>query len=178
MRETADELVELQRLLDESVASRNEHLVAIMTPERHLAAEQMVRVLDGMQVLVVATVTADGRPLTSCVDGHLIHGRWHFTTDATATKARHLAARPAVSATHARGDTFGVFTHGTAQRLTPEHLDFAEVDDHLTTHYGSSPSTWAPDIAYLRIQPRWMLAYAADPAALMRADTIEDPPSS
>ena len=178
MRETPDEIAELARLLDQSMATRNEHLLSIMTPERRLTAQQMVTALDGMQVLVLATTTADGRPLTSCVDGHLLHGRWVFTTDATATKARHIAARPDVSATHARGDTFGVFTHGTAERLTPEHTDFAEVDEHLTTHYGSSPSTWAPDIAYLRIQPRWMLAYAADPAALMRADTIEDPPSS
>jgi len=167
MRETPEELVALQGLLDRSVTGGNDHLVAIMTPERRVTAEQMVRVLDGMQVLVVATVTADGRPLTSCVDGHLLHGRWVFTTDATATKARHLAARPAVSATHARGDTFGVFTHGTAERLTPEHPDFAEIEDYLTGFYGSSPSSWAPDIAYLRIQPRWMLACAADATSLL-----------
>ena len=166
MRETDEELVELQALLDRSVATDNEHLVAIMTPERRLSAAQTVRALDGMRVLVVATVTADGRPLTSCVDGHLIHGRWVFTTDATATKARHLAARPAVSVTHARGEEIGVFTHGTAERLTPEHPDFAEIEDHLVEHYGSSPSSWAPDIAYVRIQPRWMLAYAADPGSL------------
>ena len=167
MRETPEELVALQELLDRSAAGGNDHLVAIMTPERRLTAEQLVRVLDGMQVLVVATVTADGRPLTSCVDGHLLHGRWVFTTDATATKVRHLAARPAVSATHARGDTFGVFTHGTAERLTPEHPDFAEIEDYLTGFYGSSPSSWAPDIAYLRIQPRWMLACAADATSLL-----------
>ena len=170
MRETPAELVALQELLERSVAGGNDHLVAIMTPERRLTAEQMVRVLDGMQVLVVATVTADGRPLTSCVDGHLLHGRWVFTTDATAIKARHLAARPAVSATHARGDTFGVFTHGTAERLTPEHPDFAEIEDYLTGFYGSSPSSWAPDIAYLRIQPRWTLAYAADATTLLGGD--------
>ncbi len=166
MLETADEIAALQELLDASVGSDNEHLLAIMTPERRLSAEQMTQLLIGMQVLVVATSTADGRPLTSCVDGHFLHGRWVFTTDASATKARHLAARPAVSATHARGDELGVFTHGTAERLTPDHPDFAMVDEHLTAHYGASPSTWAPDIAYLRIQPRWMLAYAASPAAL------------
>ena len=170
MRETPQEMAELQRLLDQSMETRNQHLLSIMTPERRPTAEQMVQALDGMQVLVLATVTADGRPLTSCVDGHLFHGRWVFTTDATATKARHLAERPAVSATHARGDTFGVFTHGSAERLTPEHLDFAEIEGHLVEHYGSSPSSWAPDIAYLRIQPRWMLAYAADPAALVAGE--------
>ena len=167
MRESDDEIAALQRLLDVSVAGGNEHLRDIMTPERLLSAEQLVQVITGMQVLVVATVTADGRPLTSCVDGHFVHGRWVFTTSALATKARHLAARPAVSATHARGDTFGVFAHGRAQRLTPAHPDFAEVDDHLTAFYGVSPSTFAADIAYLRIQPTWMLAYAAAPASLL-----------
>ena len=167
MRETPDEIAELQRMLDLSMATRNEHLLSIMTPERRRTAQQMVAALDGMQVLVLATTTADGRPLTSCVDGHLLHGRWVFTTDATATKARHIAARPDVSATHARGDTFGVFAHGTAERLTPEHPDFAEIEEYLVERYGSSPSSWAPDIAYLRIRPRWMLAYAADPESLL-----------
>jgi predicted pyridoxine 5'-phosphate oxidase superfamily flavin-nucleotide-binding protein len=172
MRETADEVAALQALLDRSVAGGNEHLRAIMTPERLLTAEQMVGALDGMRVLVVATVTTDGRPLTSCVDAHLLHGRWVFTTDATATKARHLAERPAVSATYADGERIGVFTHGTAERPTAEHPDFAEIEEHLVAHYGSSPSTWAPDIAYLRIQPRWMLAYAADPASLESAELL------
>jgi pyridoxine/pyridoxamine 5'-phosphate oxidase len=167
MRETPEEIDELQQLLDRSMTTRNQHLLSIMRPERRVSATQMVQALDGMQVLVLATSTADGRPITSCVDGHLLHGRWVFTTDATSTKARHIAARPAVSATHARGDTFGVFTHGTAERLTPEHRDFAQIEDHLVEFYGASPSSWAPDIAYLRIQPRWMLAYAADPASLI-----------
>ena len=131
MHETADEIAALQELLDASIASDNEHLLAIMTPERRLTAEQMLPLLHGMQVLVVATATADGRPLTSCVDGHFVHGRWVFTTDASATKARHLAARPAVSATHVRGEELGIFTHGTAERLTPGHPAYAEVEDHL-----------------------------------------------
>ncbi len=170
MRETAEEIAGLQSLLETSRAGGNDHLLSIMTPERVLTAEQMVRVLDGMQVIVVATSTADGRPMTSCADGHLLHGCWVFTTSAEATKARHLIARPAVSATHVRGEELAVFTHGTAERLTPGHPDFAEVEEYLVGHYGASPSEWAPDIAYLRIQPRWMLAYAADPAAHAVAD--------
>ena len=117
MLETADEIAALQELLDASIDSENEHLLAIMTPERRLSAEQMTQLLIGMQVLVVATATADGRPLTSCVDGHFVHGRWVFTTDATATKARHLGRKGVIVGDVVRmaGDTSG--DEGTLARI-------------------------------------------------------------
>jgi hypothetical protein len=62
MRETPEELAGLQRALDRSMATNNTHLLAITTPDRRLSAEQMVQPLDGMHVLVVATVTAEAGP--------------------------------------------------------------------------------------------------------------------
>jgi hypothetical protein len=171
MLETAEELESLQALLDASLARGGDHLRDIVTESRTPSAADVVALLTGIQHIVVATTTADGRPLTSAADGHFLHGRWCFTTSGTAVKARHLAARPDVSATHLRGDDFGVFTHGVAQRLRPGDDGFAELDEHLTSLYGASPSTWAEDIAYLRIEPRWMVAYAADPAALRATAT-------
>jgi hypothetical protein len=52
-----------------------------------------------------------------------------------------------------------VFTHGDAEFLAPGQPDWVWVDEHLTGHYGSSPTTWGPDIVYLRIKPRWMVGY-------------------
>jgi len=70
-----------------------------------------------MQVLVVATVTATGEPRTSLPRRHFLHGRWVFSTGAKALKARHIKARPAVSATYVDGERIAVFTHGRADYI-------------------------------------------------------------
>jgi general stress protein 26 len=164
MHETQDDLATLQDLLDRSIARAGEHLRGIITPgKRTLSAGQVAQALDAMAVLVVATTTAAGEPRTSAVDGHFLRGHWVFTTSGTAAKAHHLRVRPAVSVTHVDGERLGVFTHGTAEFLTPDSPDFAQVETHLTAHYGASPSSWGPEIVYVRVQPTWMVAYAFDP---------------
>jgi general stress protein 26 len=164
MKESDDELIWLQDLLEGSLAGAGGHLRGIIRPgKRTLTAKQLVRALDGMRVLVVATTTATGAPRTSAVDGHFLHGRWVFTTSGTSVKARHLRARPAISVTHVDGERLGVFTHGAVEFLGPGASDFAEIEDHFTSHYGSSPSSWGRSIVYLRVQPSWMVAYAFDP---------------
>jgi hypothetical protein len=161
MYETADELGWLDDLLARSLHGSSEHLRSIVTEgERTLDARQTAAVLTGMRTLSVATVTRAGEPRISGADGHFLHARWVFTTSGTAVKARHLRARPAVSVAHIVGDDLGVFCHGRVEFLEPEHRDFAEIEEHLTRHYGSSPSSWGPEIVYLRVQPHWMVTYA------------------
>src|SRR3979490_2497978 len=63
MLETAEELGNLQQLLDRSMAGAGEHLRGIITGERRLSAAQLAGRLQGMRLLTVATVTPDGRPL-------------------------------------------------------------------------------------------------------------------
>jgi pyridoxine/pyridoxamine 5'-phosphate oxidase len=164
MRETAAELAALQELLDASAARSGPHLRDIINPQRRLNANQLAVALGGMKVLVLATVTAAGEPRTSCVDGHFLHGRWVFSTSGSAYKARHLAARPAVSATYVDGERIAVFVHGSVERVPVGHPDFAGYDAYLTDHYHSSPTTWGPDIAFFRIEPAYMIGYAMDPA--------------
>jgi hypothetical protein len=167
MYEADAELGELQELLDTSLARSTEHLRSIITGNNAVTAEQLVRILTGMCTLSAATVTARGEPRISGVDGHFLHARWVFTTSGTAAKAHHLQARPAVSVAHIRGEDLGVFTHGQAEFLTPEHDDFAGIEKHLVAHYGSSPSSWGDEIVYLRVRPTWMVAYALDAAKLL-----------
>ncbi len=57
MHETAEDLRELQRVLDASYARAGEHLRSIFRPERRLSAEDVVGVLRGVFVLHLATVT-------------------------------------------------------------------------------------------------------------------------
>ena len=167
MHETADELATLQLLFDTSLGRSGEHLRSIITEgQRTPAADVVCRELEGMKVLVVATVGSDGRPRASAVDGHFLHGRWVFTTSGDAVKARDLKRNPAVSAAYIDGERFALFTHGDAEFLEPGSAEFEPVEAHLVAHYGASPSTWGPSIAYLRIVPRWSVAYAFDVAAL------------
>jgi len=111
-------------------------------------------------------VSAMGRPRSSAVDGHFLHGRWVFTTSGDAVKARDLRSRPWVSAVHVDGERFAVFTHGSAEILGVDHPDRDAIDRHLTSHYGSSPTSWAPEIVFARIEPSWMVAYAPDASVL------------
>ena len=167
MKETAAEVSELQVLLDAAYGRSTEHLRNIITDSRRLDAGELVRVLTGMCTLNLATVTARGEPRISAVDGHFLHARWVFTTSGSAAKARHLKARPAASISYVDGERIGVFSHGEVEFLTTEHPEFAGIEEHLTSHYGSSPSSWGDDIVYCRLQPTWMVGYAFDKAKVL-----------
>jgi general stress protein 26 len=169
--ETEAELDALDTLLGRSLAGATSHLRSIIRPgERTLTARQVVEVLSGMCVLALSTVTANGEPQVSAVDGHFLHGCWVFGTERSAAKARHLQARPAASAAHLRDETLGVFTHGSAEVLNPPagsadpHWD--DILGYLTNHYGESPLSWG-DVVMYRLRPQWMTVYAPQPRELL-----------
>ena len=114
MKETPQDLEALQGLLDRSYATAGSHLASIHTMGRRVGAVDLAGRLQGMCLLVLATVTADGRPLTGPVDGIFHRGAFHFSTGPEAVRARHLARRPAVSATHLPSEEFAVTVHGRA----------------------------------------------------------------
>jgi len=114
MYETADDIRALQALLDRSYESAGPHLRSITTPERRVSAEQLVQRLNGMCLLVVATVTADCRPIAGALDGIFYRGAFHFGTASDSVRYRHLLARPQVSATHLPREEFAVNVHGRA----------------------------------------------------------------
>ncbi|MFI6178587.1 pyridoxamine 5'-phosphate oxidase family protein [Nonomuraea sp. NPDC051191] len=169
MRETPQELEELQALLDASLSRSTSHLRSIVT-ERTLDAEQLTRVLTGMCVLALSTVTAKGEPRISGADGHFLHGRWVFGTARGAAKARHLAARPVASVAHMRGEDLGVFTHGTVEILNPQDgepaADWPDLLAYLKDFYGENAFDWDNDVVYFRLHPHWMTVFAPDLAKL------------
>lgn len=114
MHETADDIRALQALLDRSYARAGGHLRSITTPERRVGAEELVERLTGMCLLVVATVTADCRPIAGPLDGIFYRGAFHFGTAPDSLRYRHLLARPQVSATHLPREQFAVNVHGRA----------------------------------------------------------------
>ena len=164
MYEEAADISWMQQLLDRSLTRSGEHLHSIIRPERAVPASDLAKRLTGMRTLALSTVSPAGRPRISGVDGHLLRGRWIFTTSGSSVKAADLRTRPAVSAAYLEGDTFAVFTHGEAEFLTVDHTDRGWIEEHLTQHYGASPSTWGPDIVYVRINPRWMVGFDGERA--------------
>lgn len=172
MRETSEELDRLQALLDASLSRSTSHLRSIVV-EHTMTAEQLTQVLTGMCTLALSTVTATGEPRISGADGHFLHGTWIFGTARNAAKARHLAARPAASVAHMRGEDLGVFTHGTVEILNRETpgvgepaADWPDVLAYIKDFYGEAAWDWDNDVVYYRLRPHWMTVFAPDVAKL------------
>jgi nitroimidazol reductase NimA-like FMN-containing flavoprotein (pyridoxamine 5'-phosphate oxidase superfamily) len=146
MRETAEELDRLQEILDRSADGAGPHLRNIITDDRRLSAAQLCEKLQGMRLLVVATVTADGRPLAGPVDGYVLHGSFYFSSGRNSVRMRHLAARPAVSATHLPGEELAVTVHGRAELFDIGDPSHAELRQAMLDHYlplqGPAFETW------------------------------------
>ena len=94
MHETPDELRRLQQLLDAGAADAGPHLRDIITRRAPARCGRADRDAAGMRLLVLATVTADGRPLSGPVDGYFLHGTFWFSSGRDSVRMRHLAARP------------------------------------------------------------------------------------
>lgn len=157
MHETAQELDALQQLLDDSFARASPHLLSIMEPQRRIGAEQLVADMPSPAVLNIATVTSRGEPRVSAVDGHFLHGQWHFSTMPESHKARQLAARPAISASYTPRDGYGVFCHGRAVLL--DGAAKQALLDHLAVTYGTQAEDWG-EVAGYRIDANWLTAFA------------------
>ncbi|HEY2687688.1 MAG TPA: pyridoxamine 5'-phosphate oxidase family protein [Streptosporangiaceae bacterium] len=135
MLETPEDLDRLQQLLDRSMASAGPHLRGIITGERRLTAQQLCGRLQGMRLLALATVTADGRPLVGPVDGYLLHGSFYFSSGRDSVRMRHLAARPACSATHLPGEELAVSVHGRAELFAVSDPAHGELRQAMLDHY-------------------------------------------
>lgn len=168
MRETPEEIDRLQLLLDRSAAGAGAHLRTIISDERRLTAARLCERLQGMRLLTVATVTADGRPLAGAVDGYLLHGSVYFSSARDSVRMRHLAARPAVSATHLPGEELGLTVHGRAELFDLASPDGAELRQAMLDHYlplqGPLFETWLDqlDAVAARVEADKMFIFALD----------------
>ena len=166
--ETPEEIDRLQELLDRSAARAGAHLRSIVSDDRRLSAVRVCERLQGMRLLVVATVTADGRPLTGAVDGYFLHGCFYFSSGRNSVRMRHLAARPAVSATYLEGEQLAVTVHGRAELFDvsdPAHGELRQAMlDHYLPRQGPAFETWLDqlDAVGARIDADKMFTYATN----------------
>jgi hypothetical protein len=160
MFETADELTELQALLDRSYASAGEHLLSIHTPNWRVPADDLVELLQGMCVLNLATVNSKGEPYIGALDSFLFHGRFFFGSSPTSLRARHIARNPAVSGAHTRGEELSVVVHGMAVPLDKTSEIGKEYRAYGAKTYGEEAvkEFWDSDTPYWSIEPKRMFA--------------------
>ena len=167
MHETAEDLEALQALIDRSYAQAGPHLLRIHTPERRLTAEQVSERLQGMCLLSLATVSSAGRPVAGPVDGIFFRGAFHFGSAPDSIRARHIAARPWVSATHLPGEELAVTVHGRAVPVDVSSGPFRQtLLDIYVPRYGES---WAEMLesgaVYWRIEPERMFTFHMEETA-------------
>jgi uncharacterized pyridoxamine 5'-phosphate oxidase family protein len=160
VHETEDDLRELQALLDRSHANAGPHLRSIFSDERRIPAAELPALLPGVQVLALATVTARGEPRVAPVDGLFFRGRWHFGSGESSARFRHIRARPAVSATHLRGEELAVVVHGQAREIDPRSPEEADFRAYLNATYpGWDDAWWTAGAPYARIEPQAMFTF-------------------
>lgn len=119
MRETPEDLDELQTLLDVSFDRSGEHLRTAFSQEHRLSASSLVTRLPGLFEMHFAVVAADGAPLVAPVDGFLLRGRICLGLPAGSVRARLVRRDPRVSASF-NADEVAFIAHGT----------FVEIDEH------------------------------------------------
>ncbi len=165
MVETPEETAALQQLLDASMAGAGPHLRGIIDDARRLSAAQVCAQLQGMCLLVLGTSTADGRPVLGPVDGYFLHGCFEFSSGRDSVRMRHLAARPAVSATNLPGEELAVTVHGRAELYELNDPARPEQRQAMLDHYlplqGPAFAEWLDreDPVAARIVPEKMFTF-------------------
>ena len=166
MHETSEDLARLQALLDNSYEVAGPHLRDVITPERRLTAKQLSDRLQGMCLLTLATVTADGRPINGPVDGFFYRGEWYFGSSPASLRFRHLRQRPQVSATYLPSEEISVSTHGRAFEIDARSHDeggFAEVVIEYYSARLDGAEAMLDSAAYARIEAERMFTFHLDP---------------
>jgi len=163
MYETADDIAELQRLIDQSADRMGAHMRSIFTPERRVSARQLVTYFDGIFHVAFATVNANGEPRVAPLDAIFYRARFHVSTGGEAARLRHIRRSPAVSLTYFRGDEIGVIVHGRVALIEQGTPEADELEPVYVRLYGSSPFSWGEEVVLMRIEPEAVFTYAPQP---------------
>jgi hypothetical protein len=139
MHETADDLAELQRQLDESAAAGGPHLKKIFSDDRQPSAGELVALLDGIREVHLACVTADGAPLVAPIDALVFRGRLWLGLPASSVRARLIKRDPRVSVSY-NDPRIALVVHGTLVLRRPDQDP--EFIGHLREQYRAAYGDW------------------------------------
>ena len=113
-----------------------------------------------MRLLVLSTVTVDGRPISGAVDGLFYRAEFSFGSSPRSFRFQRIRLRPFVSATHLDGEPFSVTVHGREEimgLLTPGQEEFC---GYCRDVFGAGWDQWTKDEAeYARIRSDRLFRY-------------------
>ena len=145
MRETEDDLAELQDLLDRSHRGSGEHLRSAFDQENRLPARSLVESLPGIFEMHFAVVTGQGAPLVAPLDGFLLRGKVCLGLPEKSVRARCVRRDPRVSASYV-GEGVSFIVHGTVTEVGDGH-PWADLLDETSrslyvAQYGDGFNEW------------------------------------
>jgi hypothetical protein len=146
MRETAEDVAQLQRLLDDSAAAAGEHLRTIFQSEARPFAQELLTELDAVFEFHVGVLTGAGAPLVAPLDGIFFRGRIWFGFPGGSLRAGLIRKDPRISASYQKGESFAFIVHGQAVEVredAPEFQDYFDCVQALYTNlYGPKWVDW------------------------------------
>jgi pyridoxamine 5'-phosphate oxidase-like protein len=164
MRETADDLEQLQALIDRSIEGAGAFLrSSFQMPEHSLSAAQLAAHLRGSLTVALATTTAHGEPRVAPISALFVRAAFCVPSIAQAARSRHLAQRPAASLTYFEGNDLALIAHGEVTIVPTGDGAFAELDALQVASGKESVRGWSGDGVYLRLEPERLFTYARDP---------------
>lgn len=158
MYESQADIQRLQALIDTTHARGGRHLRAIWSDDKKIHAAELPELLTGVVLLALATVAASGAPRVAPVDGLFYQGRFWFGSGPRSARFRHLRARPAVSATHFRGEAFAITVHGNAFEIDTTDRQHEGLVTYCREVYPTWDK-WARGAPYAFIEPEQMFTY-------------------
>ncbi len=163
VHESTEDIAELQSLLDRSIEQAGPFLHDAMELEqRSLSSTQIIRYLEGLRTVSLATVTARGEPRVAPITAMFVEARYVIPTVLNAARSRHLRKRPGVSLAEYAGNAMAIIIHGQAELIDGTHDDFQTLDDIFTELSSEEgPASWGGGgPLYIRVQPHVMYATA------------------
>ncbi len=127
MHETPDDLVALQNVLDNSIASAGPHLKSMF--KEPLTASEVVDELSSIFEVHFATITPSGAPFVAPIDSLFYCGQLWIGIPSAAVRASFVRRDQRVSVSYTRGESFCLIVHGRAVEVRQ--------DDPLAKQYGA-----------------------------------------
>ena len=131
-------------------------------PQKSLSASQIVRHMQDLKTVALATGTVKGEPRVAPTASTLYREQFHIPTVADSARTKHIAKRPGISMSYFDENDLAIIVHGHGEILTQLHPDFMELDGILKEVNGRGVLDWGDGI-YIRIVADKLFSFARHP---------------